>query len=168
MDQAIDRLLQLQAMQDALARYCRGVDRGDAALVQSAYHADAIDEHASVLLSGNRIGADIIAMTRNQRVTHHSINNTIIEFLSSDLAASESYYSAWQTVPLDGRERVLVAVGRYLDRFERRQGTWKIAHRHVIVDISTLLAETDPPLPHPRHGRRTSDDPSFALFHNER
>ena len=28
----------------------------------------------------------------------------------------------------------MVAAGRYLDRFERREGSWGIVHRHAVYD----------------------------------
>jgi len=34
-----------EEIRDALFRYCRGIDRGDAAMMRSAYHADAIEHH---------------------------------------------------------------------------------------------------------------------------
>ena len=34
-----------QAIRDVLARYWRGIDRGDADLVRSTYHPDARDAH---------------------------------------------------------------------------------------------------------------------------
>jgi hypothetical protein len=32
-----------------------------------------------------------------------------------------------------------VFAGRYLDRFERRDGHWKISHRRALRDVDTLV-----------------------------
>src|SRR5512134_2814360 len=42
----LERMLARQEILDVLARYARGVDRADAELLKSCYHADAIEEHA--------------------------------------------------------------------------------------------------------------------------
>ena len=44
-DDALQRLLDEQAIRRLLVDYCRGVDRGDEALVASVYHPDATDDH---------------------------------------------------------------------------------------------------------------------------
>ena len=43
----IKHLIDRQAILDCLTRYCRGMDRFDRALVLSAYHPDAIDDHGA-------------------------------------------------------------------------------------------------------------------------
>jgi ketosteroid isomerase-like protein len=160
----LHQLLDRQAIEDVLFRYCRGVDRGDAALIASAYHSDAVDEHGARTFAGEGIGHGIIDMTASQRITFHSITNMTVAFHEPDAAGCESYYHAWQTMEIDGRERILAAVGRYLDRFERRNGQWRIAHRLVVVDLATFLPETDFMPAAPDRGQRGPDDPSFALL----
>src|SRR5262245_17777267 len=44
---AVRVLLDKQAIQEVLARYCRGVDRADLELLRSVYHPDAIDNHGT-------------------------------------------------------------------------------------------------------------------------
>src|SRR5512145_3418401 len=41
----LERLLARDEIHAVLARYARGVDRADAELLKSCYHADAIEEH---------------------------------------------------------------------------------------------------------------------------
>jgi hypothetical protein len=157
-------LLDTQAIQAALARYCRGVDRADAELIASAYHPDAIDEHGAHTFQGENIGQGILEMTCAQRITFHSITNTTIQFHSPDEAGCEAYYNAWQTMELDGRERILVAVGRYLDRFERRGADWRIAHRRVVVDLASWMPDAAFTASSPDLGERGSQDPSYSLL----
>jgi hypothetical protein len=45
--EAIQNLIDRQAIRDCLTRYCRGVDRLDRELVLSTYHPDAIDDHGA-------------------------------------------------------------------------------------------------------------------------
>ena len=60
-----------------------------------------------------------------------------------------------------------VVGGRYVDKFERRDGRWAITHRDVIFDWSRQEPETEkfwdkhPALPF-LYGRRGADDPLYA------
>ena len=48
MIEPLDRLAAEWAIRDTLARYWRGIDRRDVALVESTYHAGAWDDHGYV------------------------------------------------------------------------------------------------------------------------
>ena len=53
----------------------------------------------------------------------------------------EIYYQAWHCIPgEDGSKTDFVCGGRYVDRYEKRFGQWKFAHRTEIFD----WARTDP------------------------
>jgi hypothetical protein len=113
-----------------------------------------------------------------RRHTHFTLN-PLIE-VDGDHAVVESYMiAALVVVPkgTDGPEILQTAGGRYLDRFERRDGAWRIAHRHFIVDWQTIqdalslegwralreetgTEELLPPTP-PYTGRRSKEDPSY-------
>ena len=70
-----------------------------------------------------------------------------IEFDSPDVARVSSYVHAYHPVKDDeGKDRLLIFAGRYLDRFERRDGDWKIAARKVMSDFHSLT-DVDPPMP---------------------
>ncbi len=116
-----------------MARYCRGVDRLDAELIRSAYHADGVDEHGE--LSGTRdafVDELIPVLRRNYLATSHQITNQLVD-LAGDTAFVESYVTAVHKTEVDDVRWQEIAHGRYLDRFERRDGKWRIAHRLVVV-----------------------------------
>ena len=46
MSDRVQRMLDHSEIRDVLARYARGIDRGDGELLKTCYHADAIEEHA--------------------------------------------------------------------------------------------------------------------------
>lgn len=162
-DAAVLELLERQAIHDVIVRYCRGVDRADAALIQSAYHPDAVDDHSGHWFEGEAIGAGIVDMTTSMRVTLHYVTNMAIEFRGADTARCETYFNSWQTHEHEGVERATAALGRYLDRFERRNGEWKIADRRVITDLVVLQPQLAQPSI-PSRGRRGPDDPSYEFF----
>lgn len=165
-------LIDKQEIREALMRYCRGMDRGDATLALSAFHPDAMDNHT---------GFDAGVAERIPRVTElaktavkwtmHTISNHYIE-VDGNKAASEAYLVAYHRVPHGGHEIDWTLGARYLDRFERRGGEWRIAHRTVVHDWSTSA----PVLPHPtglmqatyleksHQGKRSKDDLSYTTF----
>lgn len=121
-----------QAIRDCLMTYCRAVDRLDRELLLSVYHADAVDDHG-VFVGDREAFADwVIAFhSRAQRTTQHVITNHVCE-LDGDVAHAETYYMlAAMNV---GGAPLTLSGGRYIDRFERRQGRWAIALRKVVSD----------------------------------
>lgn len=139
--EAVQELVAKQAIRNAMLRYCRGVDRGDADLIGSAYHLDAVDEHGVATYTGETVGPGIAELMSSSRVCMHMVANHLIDLRDGDHAGWEAYFGVWQTMSgRDGEEVVLHALGRYLDQMERRNGEWRIAHRLVIVDLTRLLA----------------------------
>lgn len=149
-------------IQQVLYRYCRGVDRGDEALLRSVYHPEAIDRHGAFTGSGEAFAAFLVPlMDAAPRVGQHHITNIIIE-LRGDVADVESYFLALHPMgdqETGGASHVPVT-GRYLDRFERRGGAWRIADRTVVLDWSSTPVPWTPWPAHadyPQGGRRAND-----------
>lgn len=145
--------------------YARGTDRLDRALVEDAYHPDAHDDHGT--FSGDRATAVdvIVGNPSGAPVSMHHLGNMLIE-LDGDTAHVETYFFACQANEVDGRPVTRIRAGRYLDRFERRDGGWRIAHRVVVDDWSRLDEVTSlaPGLAGRVHpGRRDRDDRSYEL-----
>jgi hypothetical protein len=127
MDAALQTLVDRQAILDCITRFCRGVDRMDRALILSAYHPDAIDDHG-VFVGGPEALADwILPLCANAlQSSAHTIANHTCE-IDGDVAHAETYVLT-ATMPLK------VSGGRYIDRLERRDGRWAIAARKVVLD----------------------------------
>ena len=121
-----------QAILDAITAYCRGIDRLDRELVLSAFHPDAVDDHGMFVGSPQEFVDWAFALHSAEHASHqHSISNHFCE-LDGDTAHSETYWM----VSTIGREsgNLAIAGGRYLDRFERREGVWRIATRVCVPD----------------------------------
>ncbi len=154
--QETQRLLVLADKQDireVLMRYGRGVDRLDEELIRSCYHKDSFDDHGHWKGSGQDFAAFIVESLRERsHHTTHAVANVLIEIdpLDPDKARSESYSLAYlRRNDETGREWLDFFSGRYVDRFERRNGEWRIAHRVVVHDwsISNPLDTNAFPLP---------------------
>ena len=137
-NRALRELLDKQEIHEVLMRYCRGIDRCDEELLRGVYHPDAADNHG--LFVGK--AADFIpwalkALERDLS-TKHYVTNELIE-LRGDIADVESYVLAvHHRVAEEGGLVDLIMAGRYIDRFERRAGVWKIADRKVVMDWARI------------------------------
>jgi hypothetical protein len=163
-NQAVQHLLDKQAIREAVIRYCRGVDRCDPDLIASAYHPDAVDIHGRHHFTGETVGQGIVEVVRSAKVAMNHVTNQLITLHGDGTAGSETYFSVWQNTEIDGEERLILALGRYVDRFECRAGEWKIAHRLVIVEMTRIIPPGGPMPPGGGLGSRDRDDPSYAVL----
>jgi hypothetical protein len=154
--QGLKELLDQRDIERVLATYTRAVDRQDLELLKSCYHRDAVN-HNAVSRSNAWEFAEMLLplMRRLFSATMHHVTNTDVR-VQGDEGAAESYFIAWHLV-VGGYEEIVtmfgaayademqragrlegghdfVGSGRYLDRFERRDGIWRIAERNVTME----------------------------------
>jgi len=158
-----DREQDKTAIREAILRYCRGCDRSDIALIQSAYHPDAIAHHGAAF-QGNawEAFAKLLSEPSPRLSAQHHITNQLIDF-DGDTAWSETYYLAYYLLPTDdGGTKLWNVGGRYIDRFERRGGAWRIAHRIACHDWDRVdpIVETAPGSQEWIQGKADRTDPS--------
>ena len=162
MNSDLQRLLDERAIRERLAEYCRGVDRRDAALVASVYHPDGTDDHGSFKGLGVDFADYVTSRLDRYVMTMHTIGNSIIWFADADTAHVETYVCARHRRDDEGGPVLETFGGRYVDRFERRDGDWKIAHRTAVHDWDKVehieLAYAPGRYPEGRPGR---DDVSY-------
>jgi ketosteroid isomerase-like protein len=143
-----------QEIYDVLMRYCCGVDRGDLDLILSAFHDDALDNHVGVEERAvERFTRTVKEASGMKMTTSHQLGNVYIK-LHGDTAYSQSYLTAWHRFDVDGRPCDWVISGRYVDRLERRNGEWRIAHRTVVYDFER----------YDEVGPKPKDHPTASLF----
>ncbi|HXN60807.1 MAG TPA: nuclear transport factor 2 family protein [Acidimicrobiales bacterium] len=166
-------LLDKQEIHEALMRYCRGIDRCDEGLILSAFHEDAMDNHTGSELPVSERVPRMVTMAKTAvKRTSHNICNELID-VDGDVAHSESYLIAYHRVEHEGKDLDWILGARYVDRFERRDGSWRIAHRTVVFDWQRFDEVRDPPvgLSHvgyfdqAEHGVRTPVDFSYQRLH---
>ena len=144
-------------IQDAIHRYSRGIDRLDQPLLESAYHADAIDDRGPFVGSPAEFVAWVLPHVGGAGGTSHNISNITCE-IDGDEAHTETYvtFAVWSA---DGKT-VSVGGGRYLDRLQRREGVWGIIRRETMMDY-VFQAPTNPLPPEILTGRRDKSDRSY-------
>lgn len=158
------RAADCQEIRDCLMRYCRGIDRGDIDILRSAYHDDATEDHGPFHGPVAEFFPFVLQILEKVEVCLHMLTNVHVE-LAGDSALSEAYFIAIQREKGDDFEDHIA--GRYLDRFARRDGEWRIAHRLVMLDWSRREPFNGPspyaPLASFPLSRRDKDDPLYGL-----
>lgn len=131
----LQELLAREQIRDALARYARGVDRLDLDMALSAFHPGAVDHHGATVGDPETTFPVIFARLRKHHAGSHLLGSSTITMLGPDAAAVETSALGFHRITGAAGELQDLLIGiRYVDRFERRERTWKIALRHVIED----------------------------------
>lgn len=131
----IDRLTSWQAIYDLSCDYMRAQDRLIPALHRSVFHDDTTTDYGAGY-SGDADGFVVFAqgVLSDHLANHHMIGQVRIDFEETDIAFGEVYFQAFHRIVREAGEQDLWVSGRYVDRYERRDGVWKIAHRSELVD----------------------------------
>lgn len=161
------------AVQEILALHSRGLDRLDSALLQTCYWADAEVNYGTFVGSAHQFAELVMqALSGQYELTRHCISNTIIAFTAEGSAKTESMVDAAHLFHAakvtEGTRSEMQFSGRYLDALEKRDGVWKIQHRHVVMDWSRVVSLTDErnseAFATMSKGGHREEDPSHAFF----
>jgi SnoaL-like domain len=170
MSDPLRELADRQAIVDVVLRYCRGIDRLDLELVRSCYHEDATDEHGTFTGTRDEYVDWVAGILIRFTGTMHVVANQLVEVDGdADTARCETYGVAyhWGEPPEDPRRNFTTGF-RYVDRFARRGGEWRIAGRVAVREWTHVVAAEQqlviPPDRDGRRGRRDRDDPSYEVF----
>ncbi len=130
---ALRRLLDRTAIIECVHRYARGLDRRDAELVASAYHADAVEDHGQYV--GDLEGLVTYLMDVHAPFAGYQRHVTTQNIdLDGDGRTAHAESSFLSVIRVDGAEKLRLTGGRYVDRLERRAGDWRIAERVVVLE----------------------------------
>lgn len=160
--EAIQELLDKQAIAEVLMTYCRALDRLDEEMLRSVFHPDSQHNHGFVGPSSDPDApsapgkpGDFVAyalqVLSQMAYTHHQLGNIYVE-VEGNIAYTEAYFTAYERLrarsdPKAGpgaaeTEMDLFVGGRYLDKFEKRDGVWKIVRRTATTDWRRTEAPT--------------------------
>ncbi len=157
---ALDRL----AIQEVLAHHSRGVDRADETTLKACYWPDATVAYGGFNGNAHEFCAVLPASIKRYTATQHTITN-ICARIDGDTAAVETYVTAYH---FQVGESEMTYLGRYLDRFARRDGVWKIQHRQVVMDWNqnapTTAVMSGPPFDGLARGARFPEDPLYDML----
>jgi hypothetical protein len=130
----IQHLSDRAEIHDCMQRYARGIDRQDRALLRSAYHDGAVDDHVGFIGEVDDFIDWALAYHSTQtRYQHYILNHTAD--IDGDEAHAETYYLFFGT-DREPANHITISGGRYVDRLERRDGRWAIVDRVCIVEFN--------------------------------
>ncbi len=139
----LDEVHSRLAIQELSARYMRGLDRLDKDLLQSVFHEDASTDYGFYKGPAAQFVDFAYGALQEHASNHHLIGQILIGFEDENTAYGEVYFQAYRRLIIENEDTELFVSGRYSDRYERRNGAWKIAHRAEVNDWTRADPPTD-------------------------
>lgn len=158
----VQRLQDRQDILDCIVRESRARDRQDVEQMNNCWWEDGVDEHGPIITNAPDYAARANAGHGGLfHLTSHNITNHLCE-IDGNTASCESYVIGglfW----LDGKTTT-IAMGRYLDQLEKRNGEWRMLTRRCTIEMT---ADADAGWVHSKFvkgflkGLWSKDDPSY-------
>jgi hypothetical protein len=145
----VEKLLIKEQLHELEMAYCRGIDRRDPELIRSIFFADAIEDHGDAWQGTGYEWVDYIfsGYLAQFEVTAHYVLNEWYK-VEGDKAAGETHRISYHRRP-NGEE--VTAGSRTFNRYECRDGVWRIAYRGVTRDWLRESRAAPPDPSQPRH-----------------
>lgn len=153
LDPQVEHLKDRKDIFDVAKRYTRGADRHDKELVRSAFWPEATVSFGTPMSLDEYVDWEENTLAGYAAHQHHVTGQTVE--IDGDTAHVESYV-VYFLVPRDrsadrqgpatlGKaltsEKTRLGSGRYIERWERRSGEWRILVREYVEDLA-LLGDT--------------------------
>ncbi len=139
----LDEVHSRLTIQELSSRYMRGLDRLDLNLLSSVFHSDATTDYGFFQGPASEFVEFAHQALHDHASNHHMIGQVLIGFEDDHTAYGEIYFQAYHRLDMDGVDTELFVSGRYSDRYERRRGIWKIAHRAEVNDWTRSIPPAD-------------------------
>ena len=133
-----------EAIRDVIAAYAHAIDRRRWDMMAQLFHPDAQFGFGPVAGDWQGFVEQARAIIDPCIRTQHQLGQVLLSFEGADVAHTETYMTAMHVVPAGypvpsvfpdrGETYAAVIAGRYIDRFERRGGEWRIARRQGVYD----------------------------------
>ncbi len=138
----LDALLDKQEIYECLVRQSRGTDRCDKELFLSGFHAD------SVVTAGPFVGkpADLYDWAAAFQADMYTTTLHKLHQMTCDISGDEAHAETYYFFVGCMGENNLLAGGRYIDRFERRDGKWGMVMRNNFVEWTSMVPAMGSPL----------------------
>ncbi|MDX1693598.1 MAG: nuclear transport factor 2 family protein [Ketobacteraceae bacterium] len=170
----LQALLDKDAIRELIHAYCNAADRKDVDKMRSLYHEDAIDDHGGFFQGLAMEFIDQLPeIQAPMEILHHNVTTVNIRLEDRPGGArygeGEVYVLAFHKVSTGEGSLDLLIGGRYLDKYEKREGEWRFSHRAVLADWVNVHDPSLVDLNHPiiqgsLLGKPGPDDPSYHFF----
>jgi hypothetical protein len=146
----LQQLVDRTTIQDMLNQYFRGLDRSDPGMIKACFTTDVISNYdgRSLLRLSNAkeqhgidaLMSSLLTFKKHEsgewKITSHFMGNFHIEFTSDQTAITETYAIAHIVLPNEPNEPIMMRGLRYLDRWRKDAGEWRICERTHTLDWS--------------------------------
>jgi hypothetical protein len=155
-----------QRIQQAITRYCHGVDRCDLEMLKSAFWEDGMSDYGMGKMPNNSFCEMLLPAVSQMKLTQHRASNILIE-IDGNCAKVQTYCVAFHLIGSPDDEQEMEVGGRYLDEFEERNDEWLIKNRVYVMDwnrnvASSMTLEGDIYASLTHIGKRKPDDPFYT------
>jgi hypothetical protein len=133
MESELKALLDRDAIRRCVVRLARGEDRRSADLIRSCWWPEAKFDYGVYSGDFDAYLAWVVPGAGAIKDTQHLLGQTHVE-LAGDKAYAETHVFSYHRVDAGQGDHDTCIGGRYLDTFEKRDGTWKIADRVMLYD----------------------------------
>jgi SnoaL-like domain len=133
-----------EAIRDILAAYAHAIDRRRWGMMEHLFHDDAVFKFGVIAGDWRGFVEQARAVIDPCLATQHQLGQVQFGFEGADVCHTETYMTAMHTIPPGyplaavfpdkGVIYSAIVAGRYVDRFEKRDGAWRIAQRTGLYD----------------------------------
>jgi len=133
-----------ETIREVIGLYAHAIDRRRWDIMAKLFHDDAIFGFGPIQGDWRGFVEQARAVIDPCLATQHQLGQTLFGFEGEIIAHCETYMTAMHTVPAGypmaevfpdkGKTYSAVIAGRYIDRFEQRDGEWRIAARSGVYD----------------------------------
>ncbi len=138
------RLEDRAAISDVIAAYAHAIDRRRWPMMEKLFHDDAQFQFGTVAGDWRGFVEQARALIDACLATQHQLGQIQFGFEGDTICHTETYMTAMHTIPAGypvpevfpdkGKIYSAVIAGRYVDRFEKRDGEWRIVKRTGLYD----------------------------------
>lgn len=149
MQSALRDMLVKEKLHELEMAYCRGIDRRDPDLIRSIYFEDAFEDHGEAWSGTGYEWVDYIFsgyLAQFENTCHYVLNEWYK--VDGDKAEGETHRISYHRRP-NGEE--VTAGSRTFNRYECRDGVWRISYRGVTRDWMLESQAQKPDPSQPRH-----------------
>jgi hypothetical protein len=131
---AMQHLKDRQEIHDVIVRESRGRDRHDVDLIASCYWPEGADEHGPVPFPAT----DYPEIANKQHAAGFGMNQHNLANHTCEIAGNSAFCETYTvgTFLSHDQRTCTIAVGRYMDQLEKRNGEWRILWRRSTVETA--------------------------------
>ena len=136
LEEKVELLMDERAIRDVIYRDQRAKSRGDADLMRTCFFDDAVDHHQPYFEIPFKDIADALDTKAMAELVQYIATQILID-IDGDTARVESFVLVNMICnerSVSGHKIVRNSSLRFLDRFERRKGEWRIAERQLVYE----------------------------------